>query len=148
MGRRIGPAPEGHRSTDFGPTLRKLRETVGISQNRLADICEIDPSTVNRLEQGERNPTYDTILTLAYHLDLDRPAVRELFYAAGFIYQEDTLSAAHTRILGALSHTLDALPPLQRLYLEHSIIALCNGFRVANAKRPSEPRETRETKAS
>lgn len=36
----------------WGKRVKQARENVGLSQRRLADLCDIDPATVSRIERG------------------------------------------------------------------------------------------------
>lgn len=55
--------------TDFlkriGKNIRALREKKGMSQKELADLCEYERSTMNRLEAGGSNVTAKTLLRIA-----------------------------------------------------------------------------------
>jgi len=45
--------------------LRELREEQGLSQTRLAQRADLNPSTVNQIELGVRLPTMGTLHKLA-----------------------------------------------------------------------------------
>ena len=59
----------------FGLNLRKKRKQLGISQDKLALIAEIDRSYAGRIERGEVNITLEKAYQLAEVLGCD---VREL----------------------------------------------------------------------
>jgi transcriptional regulator with XRE-family HTH domain len=61
----------------FGINLRAHRERVGLSQESLADICDLDRTEISLLERGKRFPRLDTIVRLSRGLGLSSPA--ELF---------------------------------------------------------------------
>ncbi|OEG75638.1 transcriptional regulator [Shewanella colwelliana] len=59
----------------FGLKLRNKRKELGISQDKLALLAEIDRSYAGRIERGEVNITLEKAYQLAEVLDCD---VREL----------------------------------------------------------------------
>ena len=59
----------------FGTKLRDKRKTLGISQDKLALLAEIDRSYAGRIERGEVNITLEKAYQLAEVLECD---VREL----------------------------------------------------------------------
>ncbi len=54
--------------------LRTLRERAGLSQEKLADRCDLDRTEISLLECGKRLPRLDTLVLLARGLGLDSPA--------------------------------------------------------------------------
>lgn len=56
---------------DFGRRLRRLRLERGLSQERLAEIAELDRTYVSSCEAGRRNATIKTITKLATALEVD-----------------------------------------------------------------------------
>jgi transcriptional regulator with XRE-family HTH domain len=58
----------------FGLNLRRHRERVGLSQERLADVCELDRTEISLLERGKRFPRLDTLVRLARGLELSSPS--------------------------------------------------------------------------
>ncbi|ABZ75094.1 transcriptional regulator, XRE family [Shewanella halifaxensis HAW-EB4] len=59
----------------FGTKLRDKRKALGISQDKLALLAEIDRSYAGRIERGEVNITLEKAYQLAEVLECD---VREL----------------------------------------------------------------------
>lgn len=59
----------------FGKKLRIKRKEMGISQDKLALLADIDRSYVGRIERGEVNITLEKVYQLAEVLSCD---VREL----------------------------------------------------------------------
>ncbi len=59
----------------FGAKLRDKRKALGISQDKLALLAEIDRSYAGRIERGEVNITLEKAYKLAEVLECD---VREL----------------------------------------------------------------------
>jgi len=49
----------------FGEVLKELRGKAGISQEDLANECELDRSFISMLERGLRMPTIETLFKLS-----------------------------------------------------------------------------------
>jgi transcriptional regulator with XRE-family HTH domain len=49
----------------FAVNLRRARETAGISQEELADRCEVHRTEISLLERGGREPRLGTMVKLA-----------------------------------------------------------------------------------
>jgi transcriptional regulator with XRE-family HTH domain len=60
----------------FGSTVRDIRLRKGISQERLADLCELHRTYIGGIERGERNVSLLNIVRIAAALEV-HPA--ELF---------------------------------------------------------------------
>lgn len=56
--------------------LREIREEKGLSQEKLAQACDLSRNTIFLIENGEVNPTANTILRIAEALGVD---VTEIF---------------------------------------------------------------------
>lgn len=54
----------------FGKVLRELREANQLSQEKLAEYCELDRTYISLLERGLRQPTITTIFKLAKALNV------------------------------------------------------------------------------
>lgn len=54
----------------FGRHIAALRKSAGISQEELADRCQIDRTYVGTIERGEKSPTLNTVARLARGLHL------------------------------------------------------------------------------
>ena len=50
--------------------IRQLRKERGLSQAKLAVMADMDPATLNRLEQGKGNPNLKTLERVAGALDV------------------------------------------------------------------------------
>ncbi len=53
----------------LGKRLRELRKRRGISQERLAELIEVDPTTVSNIENGKNYPTMSNLYKLLEVLD-------------------------------------------------------------------------------
>lgn len=62
-------------AAQFGSKLRSKRKQLGISQDKMALLAEIDRSYAGRIERGEVNITLEKVYQLAEVLDCD---VREI----------------------------------------------------------------------
>ena len=65
--------PAGLRA--FSDRLRFLRKQRGYSQQKLADIANVEQSTIKRIELVQLAPTLDLLISLSRALDLE---VRDL----------------------------------------------------------------------
>jgi len=54
----------------FGKVLRTLRENNNLSQEKLAEYCDLDRTYISLLERGLRQPTISTIFKIADALDI------------------------------------------------------------------------------
>jgi transcriptional regulator with XRE-family HTH domain len=54
----------------FGANLRSAREAAGLSQEALADACDLHRTEISLLERAGREPRLTTILRLARALEL------------------------------------------------------------------------------
>ncbi len=52
-------------SKKFGKVLRELRRRGGLSQERLAEISDLDRTFISMIERGKRRATLDTAKQLA-----------------------------------------------------------------------------------
>jgi transcriptional regulator with XRE-family HTH domain len=57
----------------LGSNLRRHRRNAGLSQERLAELCDLHRTEIGLLERGERSPRLDTLVTIARGLDLSSP---------------------------------------------------------------------------
>lgn len=55
----------------FGERLRFLRKQVGLSQEGLALVCELDRTYIGGVERGERNISLINIHRIAVALNID-----------------------------------------------------------------------------
>lgn len=62
--------------TAFGKNLKMLRNEAKLSQEDLANDCDISISQIGRIERGEINTTISTLFVLAKALKIE---VKDLF---------------------------------------------------------------------
>lgn len=60
----------------FGERVAKLRHSVGLSQEELADRCGIHRTYIGAIERGEKSPTLNTIEKIANAMEV---TIKELF---------------------------------------------------------------------
>jgi len=75
-------------SPAFGRRLRPLREARGLNQKRLAELADVDASTISRLESGGRGVSREVVDRLAQALETTPDQYGELLRAAGFLPDE------------------------------------------------------------
>ena len=56
---------------DLGLKVADLRHQKGLTQERLAELCEVSPRTIQRIESGEVDPRAYTLHCLGEALDFD-----------------------------------------------------------------------------
>jgi len=54
----------------FSLVLKELRKKHRLSQERLADLCQLDRTFISLLERGKRQPSLSTIITIANCFDI------------------------------------------------------------------------------
>ncbi len=55
----------------IGTNIKNIRESKGISQQKLAADCNFEKSNMSRIEAGNTNPTIITLYKIAVALDVD-----------------------------------------------------------------------------
>jgi transcriptional regulator with XRE-family HTH domain len=58
----------------FAANLRRHRTRVGLSQEALADVCDLHRTEISLLERCKRSPRLETIVILSRGLDLSSPS--------------------------------------------------------------------------
>lgn len=58
----------------FAANLRRHRARAGLSQEALADLCDLHRTEISLLERCKRSPRLETIVILARGLGLESPA--------------------------------------------------------------------------
>jgi transcriptional regulator with XRE-family HTH domain len=54
----------------LGKRIRAARDKQGLTQEKLAELCECDPTYISLLERGKRNPAFLTLANLAANLSV------------------------------------------------------------------------------
>lgn len=58
----------------FAANLRRHRMRIGLSQEALADVCDLHRTEISLLERCKRSPRLETIVILSRGLELSSPA--------------------------------------------------------------------------
>jgi transcriptional regulator with XRE-family HTH domain len=58
----------------FAANLRQFRVAAGLSQEALADMCDLHRTEISLLERCKRSPRLETIVILSRGLDLSSPS--------------------------------------------------------------------------
>jgi transcriptional regulator with XRE-family HTH domain len=80
----IDPAPPASEVSEFARLLERLRHERGWSKADLAKRSALDPSSITRFEQGNRNPDRETVLQLAEAMALPMVERDRLLAASGY----------------------------------------------------------------
>lgn len=95
----------------FGKKLKKLREARGLTQQELAELCDMQTNSITLIEIGERAASFSTIELLAAKLGVS--------YAELFNFDcEDGLELSKQKLLDYLN---SELKDLDDLLLQHMI---------------------------
>ncbi len=62
----------------IGNNIRKRRSVKGVSQQELADNSDVAKSTIQRIENGEMNPSVLTLLKICIALEIELPELIKL----------------------------------------------------------------------
>ena len=57
-------------SVELGMRIRYYRKEQHITQERLAEICNLHPTYIGQLERGEKNATIESVYRIAKGLDI------------------------------------------------------------------------------
>ena len=57
----------------FAGNLKRQRDKAGLSQEALADVCDLHRTEISLLERSKRSPRLETIVILAKGLGLSSP---------------------------------------------------------------------------
>jgi transcriptional regulator with XRE-family HTH domain len=58
----------------FAANLRQYRDRAGLSQEALADLCDLHRTEISLLERCKRSPRLETIVILSRGLELASPS--------------------------------------------------------------------------
>lgn len=135
--RRVGSAPPR-----FGPLLAAMRAARGLPKKQLADAAALDPSTVTRLESGERGPSREVVERLAAALDASPAELHGLLTASELLPAEAAILLDEPE-LARLSAVLTdpALTVLhRRLLMAYVELAVAHASALGYAPPPPGPR--------
>lgn len=66
--------------SNLGIHIRKLREVKKISQQGLADLCDMPKTSIGRVERGEVNVTIKTLIKIANALEIEPKYILDFTY--------------------------------------------------------------------
>jgi transcriptional regulator with XRE-family HTH domain len=55
--------------------IRRIRTRRGLTQERLAELAELEPRTIQHIETGKANPTVGVVVTIAVTLGVSTSAL-------------------------------------------------------------------------
>lgn len=58
---------------EIGNRIRQLRTKKGFSQEKLAELSNLNTSYIGQIERGEKNPSIDIVYSIASALDIALP---------------------------------------------------------------------------
>lgn len=67
----------------FGQRVRYYRKKAGISQEQLAERCDLHPTYIGQLERGEKNASLETIMRVSAGLGIAPETLFEKIVAEG-----------------------------------------------------------------
>jgi transcriptional regulator with XRE-family HTH domain len=81
-----------------GEALRALRERAGLTIYRLAELADVDPSMVSRLERGVRHPSRGTVELVNAGGGWDRAEAALLLRAFGYATDDEMACAQRSLV--------------------------------------------------
>lgn len=67
--RKSDPTKKKYTGEKFGRRLKEIRETEGMSTQRLADEVGVSKNYISNLESGQRVPSFDVLISMINTLD-------------------------------------------------------------------------------
>ncbi|WP_339847674.1 helix-turn-helix transcriptional regulator [Paenibacillus sp. FSL W7-1088] len=96
----------------IGTRIRAMRNTKGLTQQKLADIAGLDYRYIGALERGERNFSIDTLEKVLIALDV---GINELTLASGEDQDSVRQKAIDEYIIGSAKLNTEQLQSLQKI---------------------------------
>jgi len=102
-------------SDHLGRNLRAIRELRGLTQQQLADLCDVPRSTVANIEVGGSNPTLSVLVRLAgsMHLSIEellaRPRVRCQVFPADSLPTLESKRGGGSKLRKLLPHPIPGM---------------------------------------
>lgn len=125
----------------FAQLLKQHRESIRMSQSRLAEVAGFDHSYVSRLESGNRTPTRDAVIKLAEALGLEPEQRDNLLASAGYMPQRVESLLADEPILTEVLRLLQShdVPEAVRHDVRQMLQLVVKQARLAALGWPSGP---------
>lgn len=86
----------------FGKKLKEIRKSKNMTQQDLAELCDLHPTSIGMIEAGKRTPSFATVELLAHKLNVE--------YVDFFDY-DNTPIHRNMRLRHELDKILVDLPP-------------------------------------
>ncbi len=106
---------------EFGESVKKSREELGLNQSKLCELTSLAPSTISGIESGKMNPSQDTVRILAQALNILTEQLAR-FYLSGFGVTKNELAkilpAKNPESIILWSHPLEDLKPGETLVIK------------------------------
>lgn len=101
----------------FGEVVRNKRLELGLPLRKVAAKADIDPSTLGKIERGERKASEAVIGVLSEMLQFEKEELNKKYYAERVVYElqeldnyKDVLTLAETRLEYIKSKQLELIP--------------------------------------
>lgn len=63
--------PVSRATRELGERIRERRLAIAATQEEIADVAEVDTTTIGKIERGERNPNLHNLIRIADALQVD-----------------------------------------------------------------------------
>lgn len=88
-------------TTEIGQRIRYYRKKKGLSQEKLAELCDFHPTYIGQLERGEKNASIESIYRLSIGLEIPITQLLE---------DIDTIERTNNNISLEIYHLCQKLP--------------------------------------
>ena len=82
----------------LGMRVREIRKLRGLSQERLAEKVGVDPKQISRIEGGKSAPSFETLESLAIHLQVEMKDLLDFQH----LVAEESIEDQVLRLLGMM----------------------------------------------
>lgn len=96
-------------TTEIGQRIRYYRKKQGLSQEKLAELCDFHPTYIGQLERGEKNASIESIYKLTKGLGIPITQLLE---------DIDTFENANNNISLEIYHLCQQLPEKKQISIK------------------------------
>ena len=109
--------------TGLGEIIRQQRVTIPLTLQELADMADVSPSHLGRIERGERFPSARILRKIAKPMGFEED---ELFTLAGYLSpQSDTLAEDRTSYSGGrLDPYVSKVLAQEPIEVQHAVVGI------------------------
>lgn len=93
--------------TTIGSRIREFRELRGLTQEKLAELCDVSPSCVSRWERNDIHPKQSNMALLAQILEVD----------IGDFYETPTVPIPENRVIQEVVRHMKSLDGYEQLFI-------------------------------